>query len=217
MFFKALASMYACWGTEDRTAFYLQSLTQNSLTEGPQLCDVGGGSGVRSLFHWQARRLRLTEVIWLIPVHTTNWEQRRGFWLSHLLLSSHKDKWLYRNCPIRCQDVHPLAQQQSPWILSGPPVPGSGLGRGWCPLHVLLEGTNWPTQQTVPHGFTENLQCQQRSRQHSTGLNTWCAGGMYTRKTLQKSILQGLGPQPFSWGLGRAFEGFLEMQSTDQS
>lgn len=71
--------------------------------------------------HWWARRLRLTEVIRLIPVHTTNWEWRRGFWLSHLLLSSHKDKWLYRNCPIRCRDVRPPAQQQAPCVLSGSP------------------------------------------------------------------------------------------------
>ena len=63
--------------------------------------------------HRWARRLRLTEVIRLIPVHTTNWERRRGLWLSHRLLSSHKDKWPYRNRPIGCQDVPPPAQQQA--------------------------------------------------------------------------------------------------------
>ena len=49
MCFKALASIYACWGPEERTACYLQSLTQNPPTERPQLCNSGAGSGMRSL------------------------------------------------------------------------------------------------------------------------------------------------------------------------
>lgn len=142
LFFKALPYMHV-EGKRTRLPHICKALHRTLPLKGHSSARRAGRqwSEIAIPFEW-VKRLRLTEVIQLIRVHTTDQEQSGGFWFFYLLLSSHRDKWLYRNRPIRCQDVPHLLNSRPCVSSLVPPMPGTGLGHGNCPIHVLQERAN---------------------------------------------------------------------------